>query len=106
MTAKRPPKAGGKPPRRPRTGVQKAPSSSKPSKANFTKASSPKQDMLSWGKVVRDAPWVGRQSMGINPGDPAAISRLRHSKRYTARTKKVIRPRIVKHPKPKPDKIG
>jgi hypothetical protein len=44
--------------------------------------------------------------MGINPGDPAAISRLRHSKRYVARTKKVIRPRIVKHPKPKPDKIG
>lgn len=51
---------------------------------------------LTWDKQARRAPWVSRQSMGIHPGDPAAISKYRHSERYVARTKKVIRPRIAK----------
>lgn len=51
---------------------------------------------LRWDKVVRDAPWVSRQSMNLHPGDPSAISRYRNSKKFTARTKKVIRPRITK----------
>lgn len=51
---------------------------------------------MRWDKVVRDAPWVSRQSMNLHPGDPSAISRYRNSKRFTARTKKVIRPRITK----------
>lgn len=51
---------------------------------------------LTWDKVVRDAPWVSRQSMNLHPGDPSAISRYRSSKKFVARTKKVIRPRISK----------
>jgi hypothetical protein len=51
---------------------------------------------MTWDKVVRDAPWVSRQSMNLHPGDPSAISRYRSSKKFTARTKKVIRPRITK----------
>jgi len=51
---------------------------------------------LTWHRVVRDAPWVSRQSMNLHPGDPAAVSRYRNSKRFKARKKKVIRPRITK----------
>lgn len=54
---------------------------------------------LSWDRVVRDAPWVSRQSMNLNPGSPGAISKYRNSKKFVARTKKVIRPRITKVPK-------
>jgi hypothetical protein len=54
---------------------------------------------LKWDRVVRDAPWVSRQSMNLNPGSPAAISKYRNSKKFVARTKKVIRPRITKVPK-------
>ena len=50
----------------------------------------------SWDKLTRHAPWVSGQSMGINPGDPKAVSRLRHSKKYRARGKHVIRPRVNK----------
>jgi hypothetical protein len=34
--------------------------------------------------------------MAINPGSPAAISKYRHSEKFVARSKKVIRPRIAK----------
>lgn len=51
---------------------------------------------LAWDKVVRDAPWVSRQSMNLHPGDPSAVSKYRHSKKFVARNKKVIRPRISK----------
>jgi len=54
---------------------------------------------LRWDRVVRDAPWVSRQSMNLNPGSPGAISKYRNSKKFVARTKKVIRPRITKVPK-------
>lgn len=55
----------------------------------------------SWDKLASHAPWVSGQSMEINPGSPEAVSRLRHSKKYRARGKKVSRPRIrkqVRHP--------
>lgn len=54
---------------------------------------------MQWDRVVRDAPWVSRQSMNLNPGSPGAISKYRNSKKFVARTKKVIRPRITKVPK-------
>ncbi len=54
---------------------------------------------LKWDRVVRDAPWVSRSSMNLNPGSPGAISKYRNSKKFVARTKKVIRPRITKVPK-------
>lgn len=44
--------------------------------------------------------WTAGQATGLNPGDPRAVSRLRHSKKYKARKKHVIRPRIVKQHKP------
>jgi hypothetical protein len=44
--------------------------------------------------------WTAGQSTGLNPGDPKAVSRLRHSGKYKARKKHVIRPRIVKQHKP------
>lgn len=47
--------------------------------------------------------WVAGQSMTINPGDPKAISRLRHSKKFKARGKKVIRPRVRKQRHPDTD---
>lgn len=49
-----------------------------------------------WSKQARRAPWVAKQSMAINPGSPAAISKYRNSERFVARTKKVIRPRVAK----------
>lgn len=49
-----------------------------------------------WSKQARRAPWVAKQSMAINPGSPAAISKYRHSEKFVARSKKVIRPRIAK----------
>jgi hypothetical protein len=49
-----------------------------------------------WSKQARRAPWVAKQSMAINPGSPAAISKYRHSEKFVARSKHVIRPRIAK----------
>jgi hypothetical protein len=76
----------------------------KPKRPSMPKTKKPKVSQtkigsfstMTWDKVVRDAPWVSRQSMNLHPGDPAAISRYRSSKKFTARTKKVIRPRITK----------
>lgn len=51
---------------------------------------------LKWDRLARHAPWVAGQSNQLNPGDPRAISRLRHQPKYKARTKKVIRPRVRK----------
>ncbi len=57
-----------------------------------------------WSKQARRAPWVAGQSMNIHPGNPEAISRYRHSKKFVARTKKVIRPRVRKYRKPETPK--
>lgn len=50
----------------------------------------------SWSKVVRNAPWVGGQSAGLNPGGTKAISRRKSNPKFTAQTKRVIRPRVKK----------
>jgi len=89
-------KSGGNPPKRkvPKLNT----SSSTPTKAkSVTLALGGFTSVQSWNKLARAAPWVSGQSMGISPGDPRAISRLRHSKKFKARKKKVIRPRIQKH---------
>lgn len=57
-----------------------------------------------WNKVAGDAPWVGEQSSKLNPGSKAAIGRRKNSKRFKARGKKVIRPRINKRPRKPEDK--
>lgn len=65
--------------------------------SNSRKKSGPGfKSVESWSKVVRNAPWVGGQSSGLNPGSTAAISRRRSTPKYTARTKRVIRPRVKK----------
>lgn len=51
---------------------------------------------LKWDRLVRHAPWVAGQSNQLTPGSQKAVSRLRHSPKYKARTKKVIRPRVRK----------
>jgi len=84
------------------TAPGKAPKPKTPSKSSASKASRPKKEMHSsdsWEKVVRDAPWVGGQSSGLNPGSTGAISRRKNSPKFKARGKKVIRPRIQKHRK-------
>lgn len=53
-----------------------------------------------WEKVVRHAPWVAGQSTNLTPGGEKAISRRRHSKKYRARGKHVVRPRIRKQQRP------
>lgn len=89
--------AKGKAPRPPKPKAPpKAIGNSKPRKPRVAQTDIGSFSTLSWEKQARRAPWVSRQSMGINPGDPAALSKYRHSERYVARTKKVIRPRIAK----------
>jgi len=84
-------------PRRPKPPAKpsnKLPKGAKKARVAQTKINS--FSTLTWHRVVRDAPWVSRQSMNLHPGDPSAVSRYRHSKKFKARTKKVIRPRITK----------
>lgn len=57
----------------------------------------------SWKKVAGAAPWVGGQSSHLTPGSEGAIGRRKNSAKFKARGKKVIRPRITKHPHRKPD---
>ena len=102
MTAPKSPSAGGKPPRRAVTATKASAAIVKVGTTTASRPSSKKvsyahdqQDMLTWEKKSSGA-WVSGQSMGINPGDPRAITRLRHSKKFVARGKKVIRPRTKK----------
>lgn len=81
-------------PKKPKMPSTATPKGAKKPKVAQTKIGS--FSTMRWDKVVRDAPWVSRQSMNLHPGDPSAISRYRASKKFTARTKKVIRPRITK----------
>ena len=81
-------------------------SASKPKQAKKPKRAAPKKLMSvgsTWTKVAGNAPWVGGQSSGLNPGSTQAIGRRRNSPKFKARGKKVIRPRITKHHK-QPDK--
>lgn len=91
-------------PKSPKT--PKNPSSAKfrKPKTNSSTATVSTMDTMEWSKQARRAPWVAGQSMNIHPGNPEAISRYRHSKKFVARTKKVIRPRVRKYRSPKPPK--
>ncbi len=73
-------------------------------KTNASTATVSTMDTLEWSKQARRAPWVAGQSMGIHPGNPEAISRYRHQKKFKARTKRVIRPRVRKYRTPQPPK--
>lgn len=88
-----PPRGGGKAPRR--AAPKRIVSAAQPTQAKHVEFEHQKQDMLTWEKKSSGG-WVSGQSMGINPGDPRAITRLRHSKKFKARGKKVIRPRTKK----------
>lgn len=97
--------------RRTKTTAPKAPKPPKAPTAKFRKPKTNKSsatintmDTMEWSKQARRAPWVAGQSMSIHPGNPEAISRYRHSKKFVARTKKVIRPRVRKYRSPKPPK--
>jgi hypothetical protein len=84
------------------TAPGKAPKPKGAPKSPSAKAPRPKRQMSSvdsWEKVVRDAPWVGGQSSGLNPGSTGAIGRRKNSAKFKARGKKVVRPRIQKHRK-------
>jgi hypothetical protein len=54
----------------------------------------------SWEKMARHAKWVGGQASKLNPGSSAAESKRRQGKKFKARGKKVIRPRIPKYHNP------
>lgn len=73
-------------------------------KTNKSTATVSTMDTMEWSKQARRAPWVAGQSMAIHPGNPEAISRYRHQKKFKARSKKVIRPRVQKYRAPKTPK--
>lgn len=54
----------------------------------------------SWEKMARHAKWVSGQSSNLNPGSSSAVSRRKQGKKFKARGKKVIRPRIPKYHNP------
>lgn len=93
----------GKAPRRavPKKGGVAPKTQSSTDKAHISRQFS---SVESWDKVVRDAPWVGGQSSGLNPGSAKAIGRRKNSPKFKARGKKVVRPRIQKHRKQQADK--
>lgn len=66
-----------------------------------SKTGQPKKvgSVASWEKKS-SGHWTSGQSSGLNPGDPKAISKYRHSEKFKARKKKVIRPRIQKQRHP------
>jgi hypothetical protein len=77
-------------------------SASKAAKVSLTKTGKSKtpakkemHSVETWEKKSAGS-WVAGQSMGLNPGDPRAISRRRHTAKFRARGKHVIRPRIKK----------
>ena len=91
---------------KPGTAPKRSTSSSKAAKTavvktgqSKTKAKKHMHSVETWEKKAAGG-WVAGQSMGLNPGDPRAVSRSRHSAKFRARKKHVIRPRIQKvdHP--------
>ena len=88
---------GGKPPRR---SVPKANTTAKaPKRSGFRteaavrKVATPEWDKRSSGK------WTSGQAYTLAPGSEQGIARRRNTKKYVARTKRVIRPRVRKRPK-------
>ncbi len=94
-------KTGGKAPRRsvPRASVS---ASKQPARSGYRtesairKVRTPQWDRRSAGK------WASGQSYSLSPGSEAGVARRRNTKKYVARTKKVIRPRILKRPRSRP----
>ena len=91
-------KSGGKAPRRSvpkaNTSAKKAPvRSGFRTEAAVRKVATPEWDRRSSGK------WTSGQSYSLAPGAENAVARRRNTKKYVARTKHVIRPRVRKRPK-------
>lgn len=89
-------KTGGKPPRRSVPRSAAAPKATKPRKraeASTRQVRTPEWDRRSSGR------WTGGQAYTLAPGSEQGIARRRNTKKYVARTKRVIRPRIQKRPK-------
>jgi hypothetical protein len=96
-----PGKTGGKPPRRsvPRTSTPSG--SPKPRIPRSESAAKVKRVRSAESWARRSAgKWVAGQSYGLSPGTEQGVARRRNNPKYVARTKRVIRPRILKRPKP------
>jgi len=81
---------------KPKTNAGKA------NKRAVSKTGQPKKEMHSvesWEKKS-SGHWTSGQASSLNPGDPKAISKYRHSPKFKARKKHVIRPRIQKQRHP------
>lgn len=77
----------------------------KPSKAKKAVAKTGQAAKRQWSSVESwdkksSGRWTAGQASGLNPGDPRAISKYRHSQKFKARKKHVIRPRIQKQRHP------
>ena len=94
-------KTGGRPPRR---SVPKAASGSPKPRlpaAEKTKAAKKLTSAESWNRKS-SGKWTAGQSYSLSPGTAQGVARRRNNPKYVARTKRVIRPRILKRPKAKP----
>jgi len=90
-------KTGGKAPRR--AAPKPKTSASKPvTRSGYKTEAAVRQDMPSWEKRSAGK-WVSGQAYGLTPGDESSAARRRNTKKYVARTKHVIRPRVRKRPK-------
>lgn len=96
---------GGTPPRRatPRatTTASGAPKPRVSKVASSTTSVRKVRSAETWSKRAAGK-WVAGQSYGLSPGSEAGVARRRNTPKYVARTKKVIRPRILKRPKSRP----
>lgn len=88
--------SGGKPPRRSVTasGAPK-PRVTKVTTVSATQRRSSFKSVESWDRKSAGK-WATKQSTSLNPGSEQAVARRRNTKKYVARTKKVIRPRVRK----------
>jgi hypothetical protein len=94
-------KSGGKPPRRAVPKTSTASGAPKPRVPRSESASAARRvrSAETWSKRSAGK-WVAGQSYGLTPGSEQGVARRRNNPKYVARTKKVIRPRILKRPKP------
>lgn len=88
---------GGKAPRR--AAPKPKASSSKPvTRSGYKTEAAVRQDMPGWEKRS-SGKWTSGQAYTLAPGSEQGVARRRNTKKYVARTKHVIRPRIRKRPK-------
>ena len=96
---------GGKPPRRSTPkATTTASGAPKPRVSKVAPATTSVRQVKSaetWSKRS-SGKWTAGQSYTLNPGSEQGIARRRNTPKYVARTKKVIRPRILKRPKSRP----